>query len=365
MNRASPDGSPDHSAAAAHRAPWGLLALRSAIGGVMMGLANLVPGISGGTMLLAAGVYPQFINAISEVTTLQFRRRSLLVLACVVAAAVIVVMGLAGPVMQLVLHQRWVMYSVFIGLTLGGVPVIWRLIRRHAGSASAATAGPKAKASVWVAAGLGLVLMAMLALVQSRGGGSADRSGVVLMFVAGLAGASAMILPGVSGAYLLLVLGVYVPVLAAIAQFKDALGARDMPTLLQIAGAVIVPIGIGIVVGVGVISNLLRWLLRRYEKATLGFLLGLLVGAVVGLWPFQEGVAPAPGQTLKGQTVAVDDQGQLYFESTGKPVEPDDYPTEFFRPGAGHVAGAVALVAAGFLVTCVVDLIGRDRRSSG
>lgn len=60
----------------------------------MMGLANLVPGISGGTMLLAAGVYPQFIQAIAEVTTLKFRRSSLIVLASVVAAAGLAIVSL-------------------------------------------------------------------------------------------------------------------------------------------------------------------------------------------------------------------------------------------------------------------------------
>ena len=63
------------------------LITRSLFGGMLMGLANLVPGISGGTMLLAAGIYPRFIEAISDVTRLRFRFRSLLVLGCVVLAA--------------------------------------------------------------------------------------------------------------------------------------------------------------------------------------------------------------------------------------------------------------------------------------
>ncbi len=59
------------------------LVVRSVFGGTLMGLANLVPGISGGTMLLAAGIYPRFIDALAEVTRLRFRFRSLLVLGCV------------------------------------------------------------------------------------------------------------------------------------------------------------------------------------------------------------------------------------------------------------------------------------------
>ena len=104
--------------------------LRSAFGGVLMGLANLVPGISGGTMLLAAGIYPQFIGAVAEVTTFRFRLRTLLLLATVIGAALAAIIGLAGPVRDLVVNHCWIMYSLFIGLTLSGVPVIWRMLKR-------------------------------------------------------------------------------------------------------------------------------------------------------------------------------------------------------------------------------------------
>ena len=94
-----------------------------------MGLANLVPGISGGTMLLAAGIYPRFIDAVAEVTRFRFRFRSLLVLGCVVVAAGLGILLLAGTLKDLVVDKRWIMYSLFIGLTLGGVPVVWRMAR--------------------------------------------------------------------------------------------------------------------------------------------------------------------------------------------------------------------------------------------
>lgn len=332
-------------------APLPLLALRSVIGGVLMGLANLVPGISGGTMLLAAGVYPRFINAIGELTTFKFRKRSIVTLGCVVIAAVLAIALFAGPIKDLVVNQRWIMYSLFIGLTLGGVPVVWRLIG-------------KTNAGVWLGAVVGFAGMAALALAQSSGNGGADREGFILMLLAGAAGASAMILPGVSGGYLLLVLGVYVPLLAAISGFKDALSARDMGTVFDLGLSVILPVGIGVVLGVVLISNLLRWLLKSYEKPTLGVLLGLLLGAVVGLWPFQQGVEPTLGQTLKGQSVAIDAQGGFYLVETGKPVEPEDYPTAFFTPTPVQIGGSLGLIVAGFAVTMVVDLIGKDRKNT-
>ena len=112
-----------------HQTTHAVLVARGVLGGTLMGLANLVPGISGGTMLLAAGVYPGFIAGIAEVTTLRFRLRSLLLLGAIVASAAVGILLLAGTVRSLVVDHRWIMYSLFIGLTLGGVPLVWRLAR--------------------------------------------------------------------------------------------------------------------------------------------------------------------------------------------------------------------------------------------
>ena len=271
-----------------------LLGLRGAIGGTLMGLANLVPGISGGTMLLAAGVYPAFINAIAEVTTLRFRPRSLLLLASVVATAGLAILLLAGTVKELVQDHRWIMYSLFIGLTLGGVPLLWRMAR-------------PAPPGLFAAAAASFALMLVMAATAGTGGGADERS-LLLVFVAGLAASSAMILPGVSGGYLLLLLGQYEPILGTIDQLRRGLlgdGAAAGPDLALVLDAmrVVVPLGLGIVAGVVGVSNLLRWLLDRAEKATLGALLGLLLGAVVGLWPFPEGREPTLG--LLGGAAAI------------------------------------------------------------
>jgi putative membrane protein len=182
------------------------------------------------------------------------------------------------------------------------------------------------------------------------------------MFLAGVAGASAMILPGISGGYLLLLLGAYVPLLAAIQRFVGAVGARDLATLLDVGLGVLVPVALGVVVGIAGVANLLRWLLRRHDKVTYGVLLGLLFGAVLGLWPFQQGVSPAPGTVLKGQVVTLDPHGLPVFERTGDPVEEDDWPTVYFRPAAGQVAGALALVAVSCLATGLLDRLGRQDR---
>ena len=105
------------------------IAVRGGIGGLLMGLANLVPGLSGGTMLLAVGVYPQFIRGVAEISTFRFRLKTFVLLACIIGTMLLAIVAFAGVVKNLIIDHRWMMYSLFIGLTLGGAPVVWRMLR--------------------------------------------------------------------------------------------------------------------------------------------------------------------------------------------------------------------------------------------
>lgn len=301
---------------ASERGSVASIATRGSIGGVLMGLANLVPGISGGTMLVASGVYTAFIQAVAEITTLRFRLRSIVMLASITTGAVVVIALLAGPINYLVSTHRWIMYSLFIGLTLGGVPIVWRMAR-------------PATPAVYGGGAVGFAVMALMALARTS---SAGEGSTVMLLIAGIAGASAMILPGVSGAYLLLVLGQYEVILGAIDQIKQGLSGDS--ALIVSAMSVVIPVGIGVVIGVVGISNLVRWTLRRFEKATLGVLLGLLFGSVVGIWPFQQAV----------------EHGQ---------------PRVFYAPTPTQIAVSLALVAAGLVITLAIDLLGRRLATSG
>jgi len=340
---ASESTSPSSTVLSARSMPLPLLVARAAIGGLLMGLANLVPGISGGTMLLAAGVYPAFIGAIAELTTLRIRAASIALLAGVAGTAALAILLLAGVMKALVIEQRWVMYSLFIGLTLGGVPLVWRLARP-------ATPG--------VFAGAVAAFAAMLAMqLGGEGPGGASHS-MPLLFVSGLAGASAMILPGVSGGYLLLLLGQYETILGAIDDVKSALlgdGGPHLDLLLEPMG-VVVPVGIGVVLGVVGVSNLLKWLLEKHAKPTLGALLGLLFGAVVGLWPFQRPIEPKPGDVIEGRAVTAENLEEFDLE---------DWALASFDPSPAQGAGALGLVVAGLAATLAIARIGGESSDGG
>ena len=335
------DGSTDHSALGAN--DTGSLARfvpRGLVGGLLMGLANLVPGISGGTMLLAAGVYPSFINAIADVTRLRLKPRPLLILATIGGAAILAIGLLAGPTRALVIEQRPLMYSFFIGLTLGGLPLVWRLARPG-------TPG------LWGGAAVAFGLMLVMA-IGLDGGGGARAGSVPLLVLSGLAGASAMILPGISGGYLLLLLGQYEPILGAIDELKEGLigsAGFDLARVL-LSMEVVIPVGVGVVLGVVGVSNGLRWLLEHFEKPTLGALLGLLLGAVIGLYPFQEAVPPQPGFEIHGQAVP---QVEL------ADVPREDWPLKRYTPESRELAAASGALFGGLILTLAISRIGREQ----
>jgi len=266
--------------------PTRLPVARSIIGGVLMGLANLVPGVSGGTMILVAGLYDEFITSIADVTRLEFSRRNIAFLCLVGAAALVAVATLAGTLSRAVTLHRGAMYALFIGLTLGGAPLLIRMI------------GRLNKGGV-VGILLGLGLMILIAVTNERGPDSAALKDAVARgefvveaayvrdVVAGALGMSAMVLPGISGAYMLLVLGRYETILASISLAKKYVfsGGDGNPAVFL---GVIIPTALGAIVSLVLLSNVLKWLLHHHEKTTLGFLLGILFGSVVGIWPFEQ-----------------------------------------------------------------------------
>lgn len=261
--------------------------IRCGIAGVLMGLANLVPGVSGGTMILIMGLYDEFISTIADATRFRFTKRGVVFLGVVAICVALTIVSLAGPLARLVTLHPAAMYALFIGLTLGGVPLLWRMMRPI-------RLGPI------LAMAAGLVLMIAIAAVKPdrthlskeekteikekiiQGDFPLQRA-YALDVAAGVLGMSAMVLPGISGAYMLLLLGRYEQILASIAMAKEyalSLGQSGDPTALH----VLAPVAVGALVSLLGVTNILKWLLHHHEKPTIGALLGMLVGSVIMLW---------------------------------------------------------------------------------
>jgi len=257
---------------------------RTAVGGVLMGLANMVPGVSGGTMIVVMGLYDEFIESIADITRLRLNWRNLAFAAILGCGVVVTFAVFAGMMSRAVILHRGAMYALFIGMTLGGAPLLIRMVPRWTGS----TFGG-------VVVGLGIMLL-IVATREAPPDEDAVKEAAAMGrfvietayaqdFVAGVLGMSAMVLPGISGAYMLLILGRYETILASIAAAKTyaiSFGREGDGAFLH----VLIPVAIGSVLSLVLFSNVLKWLLSRHRQPAVGALLGILFGSVAGIWPF-------------------------------------------------------------------------------
>ena len=306
-----------------------------------MGLANLIPGISGGTMLLAAGVYRSLIEAAGQLCRFNITKQNVAPVVWVAVPAGLTILVLAGTVSDVVLNHRPLAYATFIGLTLGGVPLLSRQLPNWT---------PGAKLGMI----FGIIAMAILAFLESKGG-FATTSGWTMAMLAGVLGGASMILPGLSGGFVLLLLGQYVVILSAIDGFKDGIKLGSIEALMTHLQT-LMPFGVGFTIGIALTTLIMRSLLNKHESTTTGVLLGLLLGAVLGLWPFRVGVQPEVGDVIRGQIISNMEQRDQ--------VKPQYWRTEVFTPNLQEVVLAAMAASLGFGTALAVGRLDRPQTPS-
>ena len=312
--------------------------LRAAVGGLLIGVSTLVPGLSSGAMLLVAGVYPRVVQSVAELTSLKFRLGSILFLGTIALCGGTMVLFLAGLVVGLVAEHRWIMYSLFFGLSLGG----GRLLARKA--------RPFGPGSVLgVALGVAIILAVRWLMPD---GGRGDERNYVMTAIAGIAAATAVLTPGLDGNSLLLGLGYYEILLGAVHEVRVGLlgGDGQEPSLGIFLDAlhVCIPFGLGVLLALALVSHVMRWLLARHRRGVLAVLLGLLLGTLINIYPFQRGVPPRVGDRIGGVAIT---------EANLAEIEAEDWNVEYFKPTLVQVAMALGLIVVGFGITELVGLL--------
>ncbi|MCY3600179.1 MAG: DUF368 domain-containing protein [Gemmatimonadetes bacterium] len=235
--------------------------------GLAMGLADLVPGVSGGTIAFISGIYDELVATIAGLDRRllgAFREGgvrgvwqagNLGFLAVLLAGIGTSVFAFAGLLHWLLANRPVELWAFFFGLVAASVPLVGRQVTdRRAGTWTLAAAG----------AVLAVVVTSLPPLVRS--------DAPLFLAAAAAVAACAMILPGISGAFILLILGAYAPVIAAL---NDLDAAR------------IAAVGLGVVVGLLAFSRALRRLLAHHRNPTLAVLTGVLLGSLNALWPWK------------------------------------------------------------------------------
>ena len=246
--------------------------------GLAMGAADVVPGVSGGTVALLLGIYDRLVGQIAQLSAAAaqvLRGRLRLGMAMIwraewrFLAALLAGIGIA--IVALVEVVRWLIDEQPVGLSAAFFGLVAMTVVTARREVSRWRAGLVAM-SVMVAA-------VVFVLLGVRAGSVAEPSAVVIVGAGALA-ICAMILPGISGAFVLLLLGLYDPI-------TEAVSDRDVGTVALFA--------VGAVLGLGLFSRLLQRLLERWRDAVIAVLMGLMAGSLRVLWPWPVGDADAEG----------------------------------------------------------------------
>ncbi len=290
-----------------------------------MGAADVVPGVSGGTIAFITGIYEELINSIKSINlnaiklffTGKFKEFWIAIngtfLLSVFLGVGISVFSLAKGLEYLLTHYPILVWSFFFGLIVASAIYVSRSIKNW-------------NFGTLLSGIIGIAIAYSITVISP----AEANTSYLFVFISGMIAICAMILPGISGSFILVLLGMYKFILGAVGDMNLAV------ILTFLVGA-----GIGIIA----FSNVLSWLLRKYHNLTIAMLAGFMVGSLNKVWPWKEVT----------ETI-IDRHGEL------KPIDEHNILPATYEQITGHEAwllGAIALAIFGFVLIFVVEGIGK------
>ncbi|MBR4515381.1 MAG: DUF368 domain-containing protein [Lachnospiraceae bacterium] len=250
------------------------------IKGIFVGVANVIPGVSGGTMAVSFGVYDKLVGSISNILK-KFKEsfKTLLPLALGMAFGII---SFTFVIPYMLENIPFVTACIFTGLILGGIPALLKNLKSYSGLPD--------RTPTYVNLIVFILLLAVSLIMPFLNGDKesgmlleATPSTMIIVVFMGMIAAAAMVIPGVSGSLILMVLGYYFGIVTAVRDFIKALKDMDMAFLVD-RGLVLAPFALGCLVGLFLIAKLISWLLNKFPLATYYGILGLVVASPVSVF---------------------------------------------------------------------------------
>lgn len=236
--------------------------------GFILGIANIIPGVSGGTLAITLGIYEELIDVISHVFSNLKKNLKFLI-----------PIGI-GAVLSVLLMSKLIDYSLdkfpipttlfFIGLIVGGVPLIYKRVEKN-----------KLNIKNACAFLIPFILVVTMAFMKD-GNYAVDLSNVnpvmlIVLFLVGTVAAATMVIPGISGSFVLMLLGFYKPILNTISNITDF-------SLLTHNIMILVPFLLGVVIGIVLIAKLIEYLLKKHKVITYYSILGFITASIISLF---------------------------------------------------------------------------------
>ena len=240
---------------------------------MVVGIANIIPGVSGGTMMVAMGLYDKLIHAITHLKS-EFRE-SLKLLVPIFLGAAIAIVALSRLFEFLLTNYPIPTNFAFCGLIAGSLPFIFKKVKGHAVSVG--------KGICFV---IFFAVVILMAVMGETSGNAADVSfgfiNVAKLLVVGIIAAATMVIPGVSGSMMLMLLGYYDTILKTINKFMDALIAFDIQDILVQCG-ILIPFGIGVILGIFLIAKLIEFIFSKAEIHAYYAIIGLILASPIAI----------------------------------------------------------------------------------
>lgn len=247
--------------------------IKNILKGIVIGLANVIPGVSGGTMMVSMGIYDKLIHCITHLFS-EFKKSVQFLLPIFIGIGVAVVVVPFG-IEYLFAEYPFQTNLLFIGLIVGGLPAVWKNVK-----------GSSIKIGHIIACLAFFALVAGLALMGEKEGTAADLTlnflSIIKLFGVGIIASATMVIPGVSGSMMLLLIGYYHPILETITNFIKSVFAFDMAGILQGMG-VLIPFGIGVVAGIFAIAKLIEIIFEKFPLYAYWAIIGLIVSSPVAI----------------------------------------------------------------------------------
>ncbi len=238
--------------------------------GMVVGIANVIPGVSGGTMMVSMGIYDKLILVLTHFIK---RMKEAIALLVPIVIGMLLSIAIFAKIFSEILFPKFPVQTnmFFIGLIIGGLPVIYRRVK-----------GNTIKLPQIIACVLFFVVVVGFSLLDESGGANAEVTfsvgTVVKMFVIGIIAAATMVIPGVSGSMIMMILGYYNMIIDTINNFINALKAFDIAAMLD-TFVVLIPFGLGVVVGIVAVAKLIEYLLKKFPLITYWAIIGLIVAS--------------------------------------------------------------------------------------
>ncbi|MDC1266235.1 DUF368 domain-containing protein [Flavobacteriaceae bacterium] len=289
--------------------------------GMAMGAADVVPGVSGGTIAFISGIYEELIGTLNNINfsllkhlkteglKSTWKKANGPFLLALLSGVFVSIVSLAKGVEWLLEHHPILLWAFFFGLVLASIVYVGKQIKTTAKDFK-----------LFIAMAIGAVVAYLITTINP----SETSDTNLFLFFAGALAICAMILPGISGSFILVIIGAYAPVL-------EAINSRNLKTILIF--------GAGAVVGLLSFSKLLKWLFEKYHRLTLAVITGFMIGSLNKIWPWK--ITLTFRTNSKGVKVPLNEESISPFSFDGDP----------------QLLQAIGLMVFGILIILILEKI--------